>query len=165
MAENSRHLMCRICGGFGSQDLDATGAHPICRRRRGELPHKKTYEELEAEVLRLRAMIAEPVQSFGTPELIAWADKLQEIIAAFPEDLDVEVFSDILRGSADKVAEAGGAIAGGHTVRDREPKYGLAVVGTAHPDRIIRNSTARPGDVLFLSKPLGIGICGMYFAF
>ena len=79
-------------------------------------------------------------------------------IAAFPEDLDAEIFSDILRGSADKVAEAGGAIAGGHTVRDREPKYGLAVTGIVHPDRILTKGGARVGDALFLTKPLGAGV-------
>ena len=79
-------------------------------------------------------------------------------IAAFPEDLDVEIFSDILRGSADKVAEAGGVIAGGHTVRDREPKYGLAVTGVAHPEHILTKGGARVGDVLFLTKPLGAGV-------
>ena len=79
-------------------------------------------------------------------------------IAAFPEDLDAEIFSDILRGSADKVAEAGGAIAGGHTIRDREPKYGLAVTGLVHPDRILTKGGARVGDALFLTKPLGAGV-------
>jgi selenide,water dikinase len=79
-------------------------------------------------------------------------------IAAFPEDLDPEIFADILRGSADKVAEAGGAIAGGHTVRDREPKYGLAVTGIVHPDRILTKGGARVGDAIFLTKPLGAGV-------
>ena len=79
-------------------------------------------------------------------------------IAAFPEDLNVEIFSDILRGSADKVAEAGGAIAGGHTVRDREPKYGLAETGVVHPDRVLAKGGARVGDALFLTKPLGAGV-------
>jgi selenide,water dikinase len=79
-------------------------------------------------------------------------------IAAFPEDLDAEIISDILRGSADKVAEAGGVIAGGHTVRDREPKYGLAVTGVVHPDRIFTKGGARVGDALFLTKPLGAGV-------
>jgi len=79
-------------------------------------------------------------------------------IAAFPEDLDAEIFSEILRGSADKVAEAGGAIAGGHTVRDREPKYGLAVTGIVHPDRLLTKGGAKVGDVLMLTKPLGVGV-------
>jgi selenide,water dikinase len=79
-------------------------------------------------------------------------------IAAFPDDLDTEILSDIMRGSADKVAEAGAAIAGGHTVRDREPKYGLAVTGVVHPDRILTKGGAKVGDALFLTKPLGVGV-------
>jgi selenide,water dikinase len=79
-------------------------------------------------------------------------------IAAFPEDLDSDIFSEVMRGSADKVAEAGAAIAGGHTVRDREPKYGLAVTGIVHPDRILTKRGARVGDALFLTKPLGVGV-------
>jgi selenide,water dikinase len=79
-------------------------------------------------------------------------------IAAFPEDLDTEIVAEILRGSADKVAEAGGAIAGGHTVRDREPKYGLAVTGIVHPDRLLTKGGAKVGDVLVLTKPLGVGV-------
>ncbi len=79
-------------------------------------------------------------------------------IAAFPEDLPGEIVTEILRGSADKVAEAGGAIAGGHTVRDREPKYGLAVTGIVHPDRLFTKGGANVGDVLVLTKPLGVGV-------
>jgi len=79
-------------------------------------------------------------------------------IAAFPEDLDSAILAEIMRGSADKIAEAGGAIAGGHTVRDREPKYGLAVTGIVHPDRLLTKGGARVGDVLFLTKPLGTGV-------
>jgi selenide, water dikinase len=79
-------------------------------------------------------------------------------LAAFPEDLPEDMVAEILRGSADKVAEAGGAIAGGHTVRDREPKYGLAVTGIVHPDRLLTKGGARVGDVLVLTKPLGTGV-------
>jgi selenide,water dikinase len=79
-------------------------------------------------------------------------------IAAFPEDLPTEIVTEILRGSADKVAEAGAAIAGGHTVRDREPKYGLAVTGIVHPDHLLTKGGARIGDVLVLTKPLGVGV-------
>ena len=79
-------------------------------------------------------------------------------IAAFPEDLPEDIVAEILRGSADKVVEAGGAIAGGHTVRDREPKYGLAVTGIVHPDRLLTKGGARVGDVLVLTKPLGTGV-------
>jgi selenide,water dikinase len=79
-------------------------------------------------------------------------------VAAFPEELPIETVSAILAGAADQVREAGGVLAGGHTLRDEEPTYGLAVVGTIHPDRVWRKSGARPGDVLLLTKPLGTGL-------
>ena len=78
-------------------------------------------------------------------------------IAAFPEDLPASVQSEILRGGAEKVAEAGGIVAGGHTVWDPEPKYGLSVFGRVHPKGIMRKSALNPGDVLYLTKPLGTG--------
>ena len=68
------------------------------------------------------------------------------------------VASEILRGGADAVREAGAVVAGGHTIDDAEPKYGLAVFGTVHPDRIVRNAGAQPGDALYLTKPLGTGV-------
>jgi selenide, water dikinase len=79
-------------------------------------------------------------------------------IVAFPEDLDVAVMETILRGGSDKAREAGINVIGGHTIKDDEPKYGLAVTGLVHPDRVLRNSTARAGDVLYITKPLGTGI-------
>jgi selenide,water dikinase len=79
-------------------------------------------------------------------------------ICGFPIDLPSEMVSEILRGGAEKVAEAGGALAGGHTVIDKEPKYGLAVVGFVHPDHIATKAAAKAGDVLVLTKPLGVGI-------
>lgn len=79
-------------------------------------------------------------------------------VACFPGCLPVEVLSEIIRGGADKVQEAGALIGGGHTVQDDEPKYGLAVVGLVHPDAVLSNATARPGDALILTKPLGTGI-------
>lgn len=79
-------------------------------------------------------------------------------ISAFPPNLPPEILAEILRGGADKVAEAGGVIAGGHTVDDKEPKYGLSVMGLIHPDRVLTKAGARPGDVLLLTKPLGVGI-------
>jgi selenide,water dikinase len=79
-------------------------------------------------------------------------------VAAFPETLPTETIGLILRGGAEKVAEAGGVIAGGHTIRDDEPKYGLCVLGTVPPDRILTKGGATPGDVLFLTKPLGTGL-------
>lgn len=79
-------------------------------------------------------------------------------IACFPTCLPLEVLQAILKGGADKVKEAGAIIAGGHTVEDDEPKYGLAVTGLVHPDRILTNATAQAGDLLVLTKPLGTGI-------
>ena len=79
-------------------------------------------------------------------------------IAAFPADGDLAVLADILAGGVEKAHEAGIHVIGGHTIKDPEPKYGLSVTGIVHPQRILRNSTARPKDVLFLTKPLGTGI-------
>ncbi len=79
-------------------------------------------------------------------------------LVAFPDDLDREILRQILRGGAEKVAEAGGVIAGGHSVTDREPKYGLAVTGLIDPAHILTKGGARPGDVLLLTKPLGTGV-------
>jgi selenium donor protein len=80
-------------------------------------------------------------------------------IAAFPSDkLPLSVLEEILRGGADKAAEAGFAVAGGHTIIDEVPKYGLVVTGLVSVDRLVRNSTARAGDALYLTKPIGNGI-------
>jgi selenide,water dikinase len=79
-------------------------------------------------------------------------------IAAFPEELAVETVRAIFDAAAVKVQEAGAVLAGGHTIRDPEPKYGLAVVGTVHPEGVWRKSTARLGDEIFLTKPLGTGL-------
>ncbi len=79
-------------------------------------------------------------------------------VAAFPDDLSQDILVQILRGGADKVLEAGGLIAGGHTVIDDEPKYGLCAMGLVHPKQILTKAGARPGDVLYLTKRLGTGI-------
>lgn len=79
-------------------------------------------------------------------------------IAAFPEELPSDVMVAIVDGAAGVVREAGGTLAGGHTIRDPEPKFGLAVVGVVHPDRLLRKGGARPGDTLILTKPLGTGV-------
>ncbi len=79
-------------------------------------------------------------------------------ITAFPEELPTEMLAEILSGADEVVREAGAILAGGHTIRDDEPKYGLAVVGTVHPEGIWAKSGARPGDALFLTKPLGTGL-------
>ena len=80
-------------------------------------------------------------------------------VAAFPvEELGTEILARILEGGAAVAAEAGVVILGGHTIKDDEPKYGLAVTGTIHPNLIVTNGGARPGDLLLLSKPVGTGI-------
>ena len=79
-------------------------------------------------------------------------------IAGFPADLPPEIIQAILQGGADKVAEAGAVIAGGHTLVDQEPKYGLCVTGYIHPDKVTAKAHAQPGDVLLLTKALGIGL-------
>jgi cysteine desulfurase NifS/selenium donor protein len=80
-------------------------------------------------------------------------------IVGFPEKrLPLEVLQQILRGAFDKTKEAGIPILGGHTVEDSEPKFGLVVTGRVHPEKILKNNSAKPGDVLFLTKPIGLGI-------
>ena len=79
-------------------------------------------------------------------------------IAAFPEDLPRDTLAAVFEGAAGKVREAGGTLAGGHTIRDAEPKYGLAVIGAGHPDRLLRKGGARVGDTLLLTKRLGTGL-------
>jgi selenide,water dikinase len=79
-------------------------------------------------------------------------------IAAFPEELPVAMLAAIIGAAGETVRSAGAILAGGHTIRDDEPKYGLAVVGTVRPDAVWQKSTARPGDALFLTKPLGTGL-------
>ena len=79
-------------------------------------------------------------------------------VAAIPESMPTPVFRAILDGASSKVREAGGMLAGGHTIRDPEPKYGLAVIGVASPDRLLRKGGAKPGDLLILTKRLGTGL-------
>lgn len=105
--------------------------------------------------------------SFG---LIAAANSLSDVYAmggepilalniiCFPSELPLEIMEEILRGGADKVTEAGGILAGGHSVQDPEPKYGLAVLGLVEPEKMFTNAGAKPGDLLILTKPLGLGI-------
>ncbi len=79
-------------------------------------------------------------------------------IAAFPEDLPAGVMAAIVGAAAEVVRDAGGTLAGGHTIHDAEPKFGLAAVGLVRPDRVMRKGGARPGDALLLTKPLGTGL-------
>jgi len=80
------------------------------------------------------------------------------IVCFSPKQYDISVLKEILRGGIDKIREAGASLLGGHSVDDEEIKYGLAVTGIVHPDRVIRNEGAHPGDLLILTKPLGTGI-------
>lgn len=79
-------------------------------------------------------------------------------VVCYPCSLGMEPLRDILRGGADKVHEAGAVLVGGHSVDDKEPKYGLSVAGIVHPDKVVLNAGARPGDALVLTKPLGTGV-------
>lgn len=79
-------------------------------------------------------------------------------ICGFPSNLPTDMISEILRGGADKVKESGGVLAGGHTIVDKEPKYGLSVNGIVHPDKILAKAHAQPGDILVLSKGIGVGV-------
>ena len=79
-------------------------------------------------------------------------------VCGFPPDLPPEIVGEILRGGGEKIAESGGALAGGHTIDAKEPTYGLSVMGLIHPDRVWTKGGARAGDALVLTKPLGVGI-------
>jgi len=79
-------------------------------------------------------------------------------IVCFPTCLSMDILKEILRGGADKVAEAGAIVVGGHSVEDDEPKFGLSVMGMVHPKKVAANSGAKPGDLLILTKPIGVGI-------
>ena len=113
------------------------------------------------------APVVDDAYSYGS---IAAANALSDIYAmgavpqmalnlvAWPEEMDPSVMRDVLKGGLDKVIESGAFIAGGHTVKDAEPKYGLAVTGIVHPDRILRKGGAQVGDLIVLTKPLGSGV-------
>jgi selenide,water dikinase len=79
-------------------------------------------------------------------------------VVAWPDDLSFDPLERLMQGAVDKIAEGGGVIAGGHTVIDKEPKFGLAVTGRAHPDRLLTKGALRAGDALWLTKPIGTGV-------
>ncbi len=81
-------------------------------------------------------------------------------LLAFPCSLGADVVGEVVRGGAEKVAEAGAVTVGGHTIDDKEPKFGLSVMGVVHPDRVVRNRGAKPGDAVVLTKPIGTGLWG-----
>lgn len=141
-----------ICGPLGSEDAGV-------------------YRLNEATALVFTADFFAPVvDSPGPFGRIAAANALSDVYAmggtplmalnllAWPADLDPSLAAQVLQGGMDKAREAGCVVLGGHSINDREPKFGMAVVGTVHPDRVLRNNAARPGDALVLTKPLGVGI-------
>jgi selenide,water dikinase len=79
---------------------------------------------------------------------------------AFPCSMGADIVGEVVRGGAEKVTEAGAVTVGGHTIDDKEPKYGLSVFGVVHPDKVVRNRGAKPGDSIYLTKPIGTGIWG-----
>lgn len=79
-------------------------------------------------------------------------------IVCFPEQMDLNILGEIMRGGSEKVIEAGGTLAGGHSINDTDVKYGLSVTGVVHPDKIYPNNGGKPGDKLILTKKLGVGI-------
>jgi len=81
-------------------------------------------------------------------------------LLAFPCSMGADIVGEVVRGGAEKVTEAGAVTVGGHTIDDKEPKFGLSVFGTVHPDKVVRNRGALVGDVIFLTKPIGTGIIG-----
>lgn len=111
--------------------------------------------------------IVDDAYNFG---LIAAANALSDIyamggtpitalsIVGFPSNLEAGILTDILRGGSEKIEEAGAVVIGGHSIKDKELKYGLAVTGLVDPQRVMTNAGARPGDKLYLTKPLGTGL-------
>lgn len=97
------------------------------------------------------------VYAMGTDPLLAMN------IVCFPEDLCASTIEGILRGGHDKVREANAMVVGGHTIEDKEPKYGLSVTGFIHPDNVMKNSSAKTGDILVLTKPIGVGVVNTAF--
>ena len=81
-------------------------------------------------------------------------------LLAFPCSMGADIVGEVVRGGAEKVTEAGAVTVGGHTIDDKEPKFGLSVFGVVHPDKVVRNRGALVGDVLFLTKPVGTGLIG-----
>lgn len=86
------------------------------------------------------------------------APKLATAVVCFPKELDLSILAEIMKGATDKITEAGAVLAGGHSVEDREIKFGFSVTGYVHPDRVTANSNARPGQRLILTKPVGTGV-------
>lgn len=129
--------------------------------------YKITYDKAIIHTVDFFTPIVDDPYDFGA---IAAANALSDVyamggsvilalnICGFPPDFPIEIMNEILRGGAEKVAESGGILAGGHTVEDKEPKYGLSVMGIVHPDKLFTTKDAKHGNILVLTKPLGVGI-------
>lgn len=129
--------------------------------------YKLNDEQAAIQTLDFFTPVVDDAYTFGQ---IAAANSLSDVyamggkptvalnIVCFPNCLNIEILGEILKGGADKVKEAGAVVIGGHSVSDDEPKYGLSVMGLVHPDKILKNYGAKPGDILILTKPLGTGI-------
>jgi selenide,water dikinase len=170
---------CAGCAAKIGADTLARVLHPLRQRTvppqllvgLGAIDDAAVYKVNDQQAIISTADFFPPVvddpYTFGS---IAAANALSDVYAmggrvllainlvAWPEDLDTSILSEVLRGGMNIVEEAGSAIAGGHSISDSEPKYGLAVTGIVHPEHILTKGGARPGDILILSKPLGTGL-------
>ncbi|HTK08394.1 MAG TPA: selenide, water dikinase SelD [Ktedonobacteraceae bacterium] len=170
---------CAGCAAKIGADLLAQVLRPLRQRNApssllvglGAIDDAAVYQVNEQQAIISTADFFPPVvddpYTFG---LIAAANALSDVYAmggqvlmainlvAWPDDLDPSILSEVLRGGMDIVEQAGSVIAGGHSIADREPKYGLAVTGMVHPEHILTKGGAKPGDLLVLSKRLGTGL-------
>lgn len=149
----------------------ASGAHPDLLVGLAVSDDAAVYRLNDAQALILTTDFFPPVVDDAyTYGAIAAANSMSDVyamggevllainVAGFPSGLPADLIADVFRGGAEKVAEAGGIIAGGHTISDDEPKYGLAVTGLVHPNRVITKGGAQVGDRLVLTKPIGSGV-------
>src|SRR5947199_322925 len=154
-ADGNRTRLTRVPGHIGFEDR---GGHQAPTRLRGESRFSTDDAMTRADPIRLTQFGSGGVCACKIP-----AGGLRTVVAVnllgWPRDvLPFEIAQDVLRGGADIAAEAGCLLAGGHSIDDPEPKYGLAVTGLADPARLLRNDAGRPGDPLTLTKPLGTGV-------
>lgn len=160
------HVLRPIKDIFG-----APGAHPDLLVGLAVSDDAAVYRLNDAQALILTTDFFPPVVDDAfTYGAIAAANSMSDVyamggevllainVAGFPSGLAADLVAEVFRGGAEKVAEAGGIIAGGHTIADDEPKYGLAVTGLVHPDRVITKGGAQVGDRLMLTKPIGSGV-------
>jgi selenide,water dikinase len=175
----TEHASCAGCAAKIGADILSQVLQPLRQRNvpasllvgLGAIDDAAVYQINEQQAIISTADFFPPVvddpYTFGS---IAAANALSDVYAmggqvlmainlvAWPENLDTSILSEVLRGGMDIVEQAGSVIAGGHSISDDEPKYGLAVTGMVHPNHILTKGGARPGDLLVLSKPLGTGL-------